>query len=86
MGEHYLKYLLIVDHLIIYWHVFSCSNARSKDNKLDEIGATITTVNQCDIVVIIEPRILPNISNDLISIPGFLSIRAQGRISDVVVH
>lgn len=48
-------------------------------NKLDEFGATITTVNQCDIVMIIESRILPNISNDLIGIPGFLSIRAQGR-------
>jgi hypothetical protein len=43
-------------------------------NKLDEIGVTITN-NKSDIAIITESWLSSNITNDLIKIPGFSSIR-----------
>ena len=50
---------------------FFLSNTRSMANKL---GATITN-NKCDIAIITESWLSSNITNDLIKIPGFSSIR-----------
>jgi len=52
---------------------FLLSNTRSMANKLDEISAVITN-NNCNIAVITESWLSSNISNDLISVPGFLAL------------
>jgi hypothetical protein len=44
------------------------------DNNLDEISVNITN-NKCDIAIITETWISSNITNDLIKISGFSSIR-----------
>ena len=43
-------------------------------NKLDEISATVVN-NKCDIAVITESWLSSNITNDLIRIPGYTSVR-----------
>ena len=53
---------------------FFLSNTRSMANKLDEISAAITN-NKCDVAIITESWLSSNITNDLIKISGFSSIR-----------
>ena len=50
------------------------SNTRSMVNKLDELHASIST-NNCDIAIITESWLSPHISDDLISLPNFATIR-----------
>ncbi|XP_044170468.1 uncharacterized protein LOC122954487 [Acropora millepora] len=53
---------------------FFLSNTRSMVNKLDEINATIVN-NKSDVAVITESWLSTNITDDLIMIPGFRSVR-----------
>ena len=50
------------------------SNARSMVNKTDDIACTITN-NNCDIVVITESWLSSNVTDQLISIPGYATCR-----------
>ena len=50
------------------------SNTRSMVNKLDEIN-TVITINKCNIAVITESWLSSNITNALVSIPGYFCIR-----------
>ena len=50
------------------------SNARSMMNKMDEIFGSVS-VNLCDIVVIVESWLTSSVTNELISMPGYVTCR-----------
>ena len=56
------------------------SNTRSMVNKIDEICGAVLT-NKCDIAVITESWLSSHITDNLISIPGFITVR-KDRASD----
>ena len=57
------------------------SNTRSMVNKLDEIHGTIS-INSCDVTVITETWLTSNVTDNLISIPGF--VHMSGEIALVI--